>query len=784
MKVWAFDSETYLISPGLRHPPVVCWSLCEVIGETHGEAQLLDANAGLEFLTERLQAGDAFVGINTAFDVMVSVLSSDDPEAMMSLWVNAYEDDRVTDCLVRQALFDISIDDFRHKYSMASIAVQLDTKTRPDKTSKWRTTYGTLDGIPISEWPAEAVGYSKDDAVVTAQCYLAQERLGLIGSPFFPGMDPFADQFRQGRGALALADISECGVRSCGEDVGRLTRLIEARYARLLPKMIRAGFVTIEYKRGHPAILKADPALPRTKAGKPSLSRKALLASASDAVQGLIAWPESAPEAVMSGIATQEYKRKQGRVRDYFETIHLKRMRRFALGLTPKPELLRKAPKKGDPPNKVHAVRTDADACEQSGSRLLKAYAEFSSLGKMLSTDLPLAQDASEMPWNVHYRILQQTGRTSSGADDEGDADGNGQNKPRKPGIRELYAPRKGNVFFDCDYKALELWTFAQCAQWFVGYSKLGEDLLAGNDPHLRRGVEWYSAVMARQGKPVLTYEQAVKEVEGGTPLGKLLKRYRTGGKGVNFGRKGMMSAKKFVLYCWNNYRLKLGDTPAEALETAQLLIDLHDEFTPEFPEYSAAVLSSPKRMVWNAVLGKRVEVYDFIHPYSLRLVAGLYFTDVHNYPFQGLGADVAKRALWLAMKARWGLSELGRTDPMYRCLLVEFTHDSITGETKMANGRAAAKRLADVMYQASAEVCPDYASQTESALAYRMGKGMEPLYEDKAKTLLRPWDPWASATKALGDRPATRSELRKLESDHSPLILLDVVAARGKVAP
>ena len=778
MRVWAFDSETFAISPGLRHPPAVCWSVCEVTGATHGEAQLLDAKAGLGFLTERLRAGDAFIGINTAFDVMVSVLSSDAPEEMMDLWVQAYDDDRVTDCLIRQALYDISIDDFRHKYSMASIQRQLDTPLVPDKSYGGRTNYGDLCDVPISQWPPHAIAYSRDDATITAQCYLAQERLGIIGSPYFPGMDPFADEFRQARAALALADISECGVRTDAEDCVRLTRLIGARYARLLPKMIRAGFVAVEYKRDPTAILKADPTLPRTKAGKPSLSRKALLASTSDAVKGLIAWPESAPEAVASGIATQEFKRKQGKVRDYFETVHLRRMRRFALGLGTKPELLRKVPKEGDPPDKVQPIRTDADACEQSGSKLLKAYAEFSALGKMLSTDLPLAQDASELPWNVHYRILQQTGRTSSGADDEGDAEGNGQNKPRKPGIRELYAPRKGNIFFDCDYKALELWTFAQCAKWFVGYSTLGEALLAGDDPHLQRGVGWYSEVQRLLGKAGISYEDAVREIKKGTPLGKLLKRYRTGGKGVNFGRKGMMSPAKFVAYCWNNYRLKLGETPAEALETAKLLIQLHDENTPEFPEYSQAVLSSPKRRVWNAALGKQVEVYDFVHPYSMRLVAGLFYTDAHNYPFQGLGADVAKRALWLAFKARWGLSELGKSDPMYRCLLVEFTHDSITGETRIANGRAAAQRLADVMYQAACEVCPDYASQTEAALALRLGKGMEPMYDAEGE--LTPWDPWAAAAKALGGKPATRSELRKLESDHSPLVLLDVVASRG----
>ena len=196
MRVWAFDSETFAILQGLRHPPAVCWSICEIVDAIHCEAQLLDAKAGLRFLTERLQAGDAFVGINTAFDVMVSVFSSDDPEAMMDLWVQAYDDDRVTDCLIRQALYDISTDDFRHKYSMQSIARQLDTEMQPDKSYGGRTTYGDLADIPIAEWPPHAVSYSRDDATITAQCYLAQERLGIIGSRHDSFIEQAAVAFR------------------------------------------------------------------------------------------------------------------------------------------------------------------------------------------------------------------------------------------------------------------------------------------------------------------------------------------------------------------------------------------------------------------------------------------------------------------------------------------------------------------------------------------------------------------------------------------------------------
>jgi hypothetical protein len=687
----------------------------------------------------------------------------------MDLWVQAYEEGRVTDCLIRQALYDIACDRFQHKYSMASVAKQCKVKTQPDKEFDGRQNYGSLDGVPITQWPAEAVHYAKTDAIVTAEIYLAQEQLALIGSPFFPGLDPFCDQFRQAQAALALADISECGVRTNGVDVGRLERLIRTPYARLLPRMIAAGFVTVEYTRNYEAIERLAPALPRTTGGKVSLSRGALLKCGVPAVRALVAWPESQPECAASGVADVHNKRKQKAVRSYFETIHLRKMRRYALGhLAEKPELLRKTPKFGEPPDKVQPIRTDADACEQSGSRLLKAYAEFSAFGKMLTTDLPKAHDAAEMPWNVHYRILQQTGRTSSGADDEDDAEGNGQNKPRKPGIRELYAPRKGNVLFDCDYKALELWTFAQLAKWWVGYSKLGEDLAAGNDPHLRIAAAWL-------GIPYEEAEKRKKEAE--------LKKRRTGGKGVNFGRKGKMSAKRFVEYCWNSYRVKLGETKEEALATAQLLIDLHDELTPEFPEYSDVVTSLPCRQTYRG--DKLVKVYDLVHPYSGRLVAGLYFTDVHNYPFQGLGADVAKRALWLAFKSRWGLSELGKSDPMYKCLLVEFTHDSITGETLRANGRAAAKRLADVMYQASSEICTDYASQTEPALALRMGKGMEPVYGPDGGLLV--WDPWEACRNAHAALVAKglkgRALSRKLESDHSPIIVLDVLAEAASVS-
>lgn len=780
-RIWAIDFETYLIAPGLNPPPAVCLSRCEIYWNElkqwwdHRAGEVLHWREGLRWLREVLAAGDCLVGANTAFEVFTSVFSDvKDPEGFMALWVQALEADRVTDVLLRETLLNFSVGYQAKRYSLASVCKALNTPVQPDKSKACaacglpddapglgcpecptRLRYGYLDAIPMAQWPAKAIAYSAEDAIATAQAWIIQEQLRTQGSPYFPGRDPLLDQYRQQRGAIALTDISNCGRRSHKPTVTRFRKWAEDRLDVLRDRLTVGGsdalgsrlLVRKEYKRDYAAIA-ALGQLPLTKGGKPSLAAGKLAVATDERVRALRDWPDSAEWLHAKGLATCKYvldtKAAEARIIMAFA----------AQGRKPLIKITEIKDGNGKVIETRESIRQDNDACTQSKDELLKDFTEYRALIKLLSTDFKLLDKAADHPWHPHYVPLISTGRTANGGDEEeNEEEGNDQNLPRKPGVRECYcasdAPPDGweaakallagevypgELIFDADFSAVELHTFAQnCFEW-LGWSALG-DMLNTFDPPLVDGEKgsWHdvhleiAALIAQ-----ISYDEARRRK-------KSLKDERTGGKGVNFGRKGGMGAKKLVAYFWNNYKvdlaLKYPDDPNGALRFAQELIDFHDKITPEFPHYSALVKGFARNR------NDRRTLHDLVHPYSGRLRAGLGYTDIHNYPFQGRAADLAKLALWEVFKARWGCNDLGKADPLYRAKIIQFTHDSITGTAPAAKAPAAAVRLGQLMERASAVVVPRCPSRAEPSLTTRLSKNAEPLFD--ASGNLRPYDPW-----------------------------------------
>jgi hypothetical protein len=772
MRIVCFDFETYLIAVSLQHPPAVCMSYCDLYFEggrwLHTKATVVKWRDGIALLRQGLREGWCFVGASTAFDWMVSVFSDvDDAEELMALWVQACDVDRVTDVLLRQALADLSVGDMRHTYSLASVCAQLNTPTQPNKESPWRLRYSELDGVEICDYPADAYQYSAEDAEATAQCWIAQELLRAQGSPHFPGKDILADQYRQQRAALPLADISATGRRAHKPTVERFRAWATARREVLQARLVACGLVRVEYKRDLKAIA-ASGLVPLTTKGGPSLTRAIVSRHPDERIRALQDWPASQEFLHREGFATRRFIQCPDIAESFLFRAYA------AQGRTPLIKIVETKDAVGKVIAKREVVRQDNDACTQSGDPLLVDYSDYKALTKLLGGDFKLLDKAANNSFHPHYRVIVNTGRTSSGAEDEDDEEGNDQNLPRKPGVRECYSARNapedpwlaaqalirgepypGDVIFDADFSSLELHTFAQNCFWMLGWSKLGE-MLNTFDPPLdgeSKG-SWHDVH--------LEIAAAIKRIayDDARRIKKKLKDERTGGKGVNFGRKGGMGAKKLVAYFWNNYRVdlaldenKVNRGPDYALQRAQELIDLHDRMTPEFPAYSAKVQSYARDP------HARKTVYDLEHLWSGRLVAGLFYADVHNYPFQGLGADLAKVALWLVFKARWGCSPLGKQDPLYRARIIQFTHDSITGEAPAAKAPAAAKRLGELMSDAARLCTPDCPTRAEPSLMSRLSKNAEPIYDATGELLV--WDPWVHTWQVAQTCP-TGKDLRE----------------------
>lgn len=230
----ALDFETALIEPGLNAPPPVCVSYAGSIGEARIEVISLK---GLieSFLTEPL-----IIGANIAFDLAVAC--AEWPE-LFPLVFKAYDEDRITDVQIRQKLIDCALGDlsFHQKtdgYSLAALTKRLCDRELA-KEGTWRLRYWELAGVPLWQWPEEAIEYPKEDAIATRDVFTVQEselaaedRLCVL-----------ADQYRQARADFAL-QLAHCwGLRTDHVGVAALRAGCEGRMAELLPELTEAGLL-------------------------------------------------------------------------------------------------------------------------------------------------------------------------------------------------------------------------------------------------------------------------------------------------------------------------------------------------------------------------------------------------------------------------------------------------------------------------------------------------------------------------------------------------------------
>jgi DNA polymerase-1 len=178
LELYAYDTETHLIQPGLAAPPMVVASVANV---TPGSERLLPKADGLATFRQLLHAGNARVGgANLAYDL--GVVSVEDP-SFVDLIFAALEDGRLLDTHVLEKLHAIgkgTLDTYS-KISLAELEkLYLGIDRTEEKENGWRLRYAELEHVPIEQWPDDAVQYPRRDARGTLDVLLRQ--LGLTGA--------------------------------------------------------------------------------------------------------------------------------------------------------------------------------------------------------------------------------------------------------------------------------------------------------------------------------------------------------------------------------------------------------------------------------------------------------------------------------------------------------------------------------------------------------------------------------------------------------------------------
>lgn len=385
-------------------------------------------------------------------------------------------------------------------------------------------------------------------------------------------------------------------------------------------------------------------------------------------------------------------------------------------------------------------------------------YCTFKELTKLRSFFDALAEPVI----HPRYRVLVRTGRTSC-------SDPNIQQLPRTSHIREAVVPRPGHLFLIIDYSAIELRTLAAVCYEKYGFSRLGDVLKAGTDPHS------YTAAMFA-GMDLQQFQQLPDK-----------KQLRQQAKAINFGFPGGLGATSLVGYAKHSYGVDMTLDQATQFRT-MLTEQVYPELKLYLSEDTATVLAATLqtdavliRSVWsepqhygmlrkivhgnpnkadgtpysvttvdrawnqlaslsqNPALNAAIAARDtsdtsplrklMFSPVSTptgRIRGGVSFTAARNTPFSGLAADGAKLAMWDLFKAGYRIAA--------------FVHDEFVIELpKQADHTAAAKHIEHICCKSMQELVGDIPVTCEYALADRWYKQAVAVFDDGK---LIPWQP------------------------------------------
>jgi len=381
-------------------------------------------------------------------------------------------------------------------------------------------------------------------------------------------------------------------------------------------------------------------------------------------------------------------------------------------------------------------TKTDAETIEEAAALLpkedpqgaaLHALVDQAGASKLLSTYVSALKGGARHHMTCTYNVLAATGRTTSQGSKlkqtnpwwpAGDYEipvevcgTNAQNWPQAEGIRDCVVPREGFYFASVDYNSLELRTLGQACLWLLGRSTFAEGYRKDPnwDPHAYMG-----GVL--EG---ITYEEALRRTKED-------KRFKKGpralGKALNFSLAGGVGARRFSEMAMAQYAAGFLTAPV-SVEDAYRYKEAYLTAYPEMRDYFDYI---------NWLVQSGTPLTQFV---SNRVRGGVEYTSGANSFFQGLAADLAKRAVFQISRDMY----CDPSSPLWGSRIVAFIHDEIVAEVPKDRAHEAAMEIERMMCAAFSEVCPDVPPAAEAALMTRWVKAAAPRHDARGRLI--PWD-------------------------------------------
>jgi hypothetical protein len=636
----AFDTETCLIRPALLAPPLVCLTSRRPGEEPEIRHARETAHDALRaWLTD---PECLLVGHFAAYDCAVVCAQYPD---LVPLVFAAYRANRITCTKKRQQLLDIAGGVLRgapgkdgkwheYKYGLDDLSRRL--LSRPMQKDGWRLQYAEFLDVPLAGWVEHA-------KTIQDRARARQDELRVL----YPGpaLEKQWVHLREWKDVNAIAADAPEGVVRYPLDDATTTLdvyLAQEQHAQWLDDQFRQSYADfVLYLRTAWGMRTHGPGV------------EALRAELTEAAG------ELEEELRVLNLIREDGTRNMRNVKDAM----IRECKR--LGLPVRKTDAHRSCDRGDDCDEH--VCLDSDACgavvlaaevhrEEGGDGSpMEAYAEYSLVRKMLDNDVEMLGKGTEYP--VHSRYdLAETGRsTSAGPALQNLNTGRVKDKKSRAqrlrkGVRQAFRPREGRVFISADFPQLELYTLAEWCYKRFGFSKLGDMLNDGLDPHLA-----FAAQLAG-----VTYEEADRRLQAGDAE---VKTFRQCAKAFNFGKPGGMGDAKFQLSARKLYGVEL--TREKIKEYDQRWRDTFPEMRLHFAEV-------------NARFGGDRDAVQVESVYTKRWRGGCWYCAACNDGFQGLGADCAKSALCLVAEAEYA----DPSSPLYGSRAVAFVHDELVEET------------------------------------------------------------------------------------------------------
>lgn len=288
---WAYlDTETHLITPGRLAPKLVCVQLAVDGGDV---AIHVASDPATRDVVEDVLKTCQVVGHNIAYDL--AVISAQWPDLMPLVW-SAYNDSRVFDTMITWQMHDISkgtLTGAKGAYSLKTLAGHAGFDLSKGSDS-WQLRYAELDGVPLDQWPADALRYATLDVQATRAVWAKTmglcEELGQQPTSAVPTLDV------QTRAAWALHLAACWGMRCDPVEVGRLRQRLLDNQASLKKGLVANGMLRADGTRDDNAVrarAAASGATKTTEKGKTSISAAALQDVQDDVLGDLVAFQQS-----------------------------------------------------------------------------------------------------------------------------------------------------------------------------------------------------------------------------------------------------------------------------------------------------------------------------------------------------------------------------------------------------------------------------------------------------------------------------------------------------------